>query len=601
MFSLNSRALAAEDFSDYYDVSYDILQDGKVKVTQNISIVNNTLNKYVSDYTLNVGSEKIEGVFAHDRLGELSPKISQKDGSSKINLVFKDKVVGAKRSLDWTLEYLSLDTAKKRGSVWEIIIPRLSYSPNIKDYNLELKVPISFGPEMFVSPPADERTHDGNFYHYRFRQETFAGTGIMLAFGESQKFTLDLTYHLKNDNFLSSFVEIALPPDIFGGQQMVIEEITPPPLQIRFDEDGNYLARYKVGGRTTLKVNLKGKVLVFHKAPSLVAAGKISETPVSLARQYTKPARFWEVEDPEIKTIATHLIDENISAAANAKKLYDYVTTHLNYGWEEVKKGALERQGAKKALRNKNAAVCMEYTDLLIALLRAAGIPARRLTGFAYSENDLFQPTPTDSLHTWVQLYLAKVGWISVDPTWGSTTRGLDYFSKLDTNHVVFAINGLSSETPYPAGTYKLSPEQRGDLKIDFLQDINYQPPTANLEVTWLPRKLRLENTSPVAALDLVAAVEQGDFKEELFPGTLPPYTVREFSLGLKNKRPLQVTLLYKDVSGRLQEETQILSLAEERESIAGNLFLLKLGLFAGLLLGLTILARRALRAHRRH
>lgn len=592
-------ALAAEDFSDYHNVSYDIQEDGKAKVTQNISIVNNTLSKYVFDYTLTVGSERIEEVFARDRLGELSPKISKKDGLSEINVVFKDKVVGAKRSLDWTLEYLSLETAKKRGAVWEIIIPRLTAAANIKAYDLEVRVPTGFGPEMFVSPAADEKTRDGSFYRYRFRQETFAGTGIMLAFGESQKFTLDLTYRLKNDNFLSSFVEIALPPDIFGEQQVVIEEMVPRPLQIRLDEDGNHLARYEIGGRATLEVNLKGKVLIFHKAPALKDSGKISETPLNLQRQYTKPARFWEVEDPEIRALAAGLVGKNVSAAANAKKIYDYVVANLNYGWEEVKKGALERQGAKKVLRNKNAAVCMEYTDLLVTLLRAAGIPARRLAGFAYSENNLFQPTPTDSLHTWVQLYLAKVGWISVDPTWGSTTRGLDYFSKLDTNHIVFAINGLNSETPYPAGTYKLSPEQRGDLKVDFLLEKNYLPPEALLKVTWLPKRLRLENVSPAAALDLTAEVKQSDFREEIFPGTLPPYAVREFPLSLKSKRPLEVTLLYKDFSGRLRGKTQSVPFTEERESAPDSLFLLKLGLTAGLGLGVMALALRALWAHR--
>ena len=44
--------------------------------------------------------------------------------------------------------------------------------------------------------------------------------------------------------------------------------------------------------------------------------------------------------------------------------------------------------------------------------------------------------------------------WRQIDPTWGSTTRR-DYFSTLDTSHIIFAIKGLSSETPYPAGAYK--------------------------------------------------------------------------------------------------------------------------------------------------
>ena len=47
-----------------------------------------------------------------------------------------------------------------------------------------------------------------------------------------------------------------------------------------------------------------------------------------------------------------------------------------------------------------------------------------------------------------------------VDPTWGSTTGGVDYFNTLDFDHFAFVIKGKDSSYPVPAGGYKLSQDQ---------------------------------------------------------------------------------------------------------------------------------------------
>lgn len=56
--------------------------------------------------------------------------------------------------------------------------------------------------------------------------------------------------------------------------------------------------------------------------------------------------------------------------------------------------------------------VCVEYSNLLIALLRSRGIPARYVSGYAYSEDD-----DTFIGHAWVEV-LAGGSWVSFDPTW---------------------------------------------------------------------------------------------------------------------------------------------------------------------------------------
>ena len=74
-----------------------------------------------------------------------------------------------------------------------------------------------------------------------------------------------------------------------------------------------------------------------------------------------------------------------------------------------------------------------------------------------------------DVLHSWPEYWDREKGlWGPVDPTWGSTTGGVDYFSKLDLRHFAFVIHGADSEKPYPPGSYKLGPNPQKDVFVSF-------------------------------------------------------------------------------------------------------------------------------------
>jgi hypothetical protein len=105
------------------------------------------------------------------------------------------------------------------------------------------------------------------------------------------------------------------------------------------------------------------------------------------------------------------------------------------------------------------------------------GIPARELNGYAIA-SDTGANTPLslnvqggDLLHAWVEFYDPEYGWIAIDPTWGSTSK-IDYFTKLDTNHLVFAIKGTDPYLPLPAGTYKTDGEKK-QVNVDFATSEN--------------------------------------------------------------------------------------------------------------------------------
>ncbi len=87
----------------------------------------------------------------------------------------------------------------------------------------------------------------------------------------------------------------------------------------------------------------------------------------------------------------------------------------------------------------------MEYSDLSISLLRAAGIPARMPVGYGYSGDLKKSPSVSDSLHSWVQAYIPNNGWINLDPTWGEKFNN---FGISDIDHLAFAIWGANDSQP---------------------------------------------------------------------------------------------------------------------------------------------------------
>ena len=279
--------------------------------------------------------------------------------------------------------------------------------------------------------------------------------GIAGAYGASQNFDITLTYTLNNSGVVPHLQEIALPPST-AYQNVTVQELTPSPQTVTSDADGNWLAKYQLGPRQTLAVTAKVSVSVFLSPRKDYNQVAIRE------EDYTKTEEYWQTGDAQITNLARQF--------TTARSIYDYVSTALRYDFDKVNSAA-PRLGAVGILKDPSRAVCMEFTDLFIAIARAAGIPARRVVGYAYTSNPKLRPLSlvSDVLHAWPEYYDRETNiWVPVDPTWANTTGGVDYFTKLDFNHIVFAINGMDSSLPYPAGYYR-SPDKTGrDIRVEF-------------------------------------------------------------------------------------------------------------------------------------
>ncbi|NDA64766.1 MAG: transglutaminase family protein, partial [Chitinophagia bacterium] len=260
--------------------------------------------------------------------------------------------------------------------------------------------------------------------------------------GNSTTYKAGFVFPLENKSSLSKNFDISLPPNT-PSQSVFIQSLEPKPDSTSLDADGNVIARYKLGANQ--KVNVKADILadVKYLRYDLSKSGTAKDIPNNLKATYTKPTKYWQSDNPDIVAKSKELTNGKATVADQVSAINKYVIETLEYNNEKIKYNI--RQGSLKALQNPANVVCLEYSDLTIALLRAAGIPARMPVGYGYSGDLKLSTSVSDSLHSWVETYVPNVGWINLDPTWGEKFNNLG-ISDLD--HLTFAIWGASDSTP---------------------------------------------------------------------------------------------------------------------------------------------------------
>jgi len=449
------QSFAQDNFDTTYNVTYAVNEAGTARVTMKVRLTNTTSDYYASSYKIRVGFDDLTNLVASDTKGVITPKLEKTKEGYGITLNFNDRVVGKGKTLNFTLTYDTKDIARKRGSVWSINIPGIADQKEFSDFTVSVVVPRSFGPPAFIKPKQENAT-------LTFTKKQLGTGGISIAFGKQQGLNFYLTYRLQNKNLFPIKTEIALPPTT-NYQEVLYTSIEPKPINVIQDKDGNWLAEYYLLPSQKINVIARGKAIL-----SLIPK-KQPESPDAL-KAYLKEQQYWPVSDKEIQRLAKEL--------KTPQAIYDYVVKTLKYDFSRVTDGK-PRLGAVGVLKNPSSAVCLEFTDLFIAIARAAGIPAREINGYAYTENDRQRPLSLvkDVLHAWPEYYDQKrEAWVMVDPTWGNTTGGIDYFTVFDFDHFTFVRKGMSSSYPIPAGGYKYSDKDEGkDVHVEFGQ-VEEQP-----------------------------------------------------------------------------------------------------------------------------
>lgn len=546
IFSFWAPKVSAEpEFSIAYNNTYDVSTLGKTHIVQQISLTNQTSGFFASEFNLSVGKTRIENVKVQDNRGPLEANVESDNEITAINIKFNQKIVGRGKGFSFTLSYDAPELAQKSGQIWEVNIPKLVNEEDVSDYKVTLLVPPTFGPLAFISPEPKEQNIGANSgfspskNSYFFEKSQLVKSGVSASFGKRQVYKFKLKYHLKNPTPTKIQTEIALPPDN-PYQKLSLDEIDPKPQDIRVDNDGNWLARYFLSAREMVDVSVSGFVEVYPKPRTK------KFVPEKNLNSYLYSQQYWEVDNVHIKKRAQEL--------KTPKDIYSFVVSYLAYSQERLQSETVRRQGAAFTIENPKNSVCMEFTDLFIALARAAGIPAREVNGFAFSQNEKLRPLSLkylgeDILHAWPEYYDPDQGWIQVDPTWENTSGGIDYFSKLDFNHIAFVHKGLSSTQPLPAGVYKTDSKKGGDIQVEFSESLpqkrsdlslDFDLPTRTFSGFPVSGNFIITNKGNQAEENLLLVISQEGgialSNQKIEIGTIPPFAKRQVPLNLQPK-----------------------------------------------------------------
>ncbi|HZZ98421.1 MAG TPA: transglutaminase domain-containing protein [Candidatus Saccharimonadia bacterium] len=453
-----SHLFAAQEFTTNLHATYIVNSTGTTTVSNEIHIKNNFSSIYAKQYALQVSSNRVANVLVTDSAGNsMNPDVTQTDAKTNIALVFPNKVIGKDQERVFTIRYDQPDVSMLAGTVLEVDVPKLTSPDEFAEYNVTIQVPQQFGDPAISNPSyAIQHTDLATVLNY-----VNAKNGINVLFGQKQSYAFQLRYHVNNPSISQGISQIALPPDT-PYQKMFYTSLTPQPDKIERDADGNWIATYTIGSQKEVEIDAQGYVNVYLK-PTV----QLSTTPQKIDKQYTTAQQFWELADPTIQSLAQKY--------RTPKAIYDYLVSGFTYNYDRLSQTTQQRMGAAQAVKNPTQALCEEFTDTFVAIARAQNISAREVNGYAYTDNSRLRPLSlvADVLHAWPEYYDPQQRlWIPIDPTWGNTTGGVDYFTKLDFNHITFAIHGLSSTKPFPAGVYKLPGQTGKDINVQVANDV---------------------------------------------------------------------------------------------------------------------------------
>jgi len=474
------------DFDTAYNIEYAIDSSLVVSVKENIGVINQNASAVPSSFIETITNISIYDIKVWDAKDkEIEPEVEIKEGQKEtiVKIPIKDPAIGKGKKTQVTLFYKTKDLAGKTGRILNLHIPKAPVSNFMQEYNVQVKIPRDFGPQISVTPNPVEEKMEEEGYVLLYNKQSLEKYGISASFGDYQIFDFELTYELQNNSFLAKNMSVTLPLQVENYQEVSLLDITPKPLRLKKDGNGNVIASFKVGGKKSLDVKVAGKAKVYTRETSAVNYDTDFVIPKELNR-FVKPQPYWETRDKEVLELAQSLTSKDRGVTQNALSIYTYITKNISYDFEKAKEGgSLTRKGALQTLKDKKG-LCLDFTDLFIALTRAAGIPAREVDGYAYAKDFGVTPTPSiHLLHSWAQYYSPQMGWVSVDPTWGATS-GLDYFSKLDNNHLAFVIKGIDSQNPQPSAKFKVNFSNDDFFNRDSLYDLKNLPQDGNFTLS---------------------------------------------------------------------------------------------------------------------
>jgi transglutaminase-like putative cysteine protease len=223
---------------------------------------------------------------------------------------------------------------------------------------------------------------------------------------------------------------MALIRDLPPYQSVRSIEITPTTYTLITDEYGNRHAEFDLSDMapgSTIPIQVAYRVAVHE--PAFDLSDCRGSMPGDMPGEFTQAELHVESNNVQVVELSRELSEGKDTVCDQVRAFYDYVGNSLVYSYNGADWGA-------QAALGEMGADCTEYASLMMALARAAGIPARYFEGlWAGGEA---APMDARTEHAWLEVYLPGAGWVPMDPTLGrSSVSREEHFAHLPPDHIV--------------------------------------------------------------------------------------------------------------------------------------------------------------------
>jgi transglutaminase-like putative cysteine protease len=226
--------------------------------------------------------------------------------------------------------------------------------------------------------------------------------------------------------------------DGVGMTGVSVVDISPPPTDWYRDANGNEIAFWQIGDQDTQTYRVVFDVMVqpidYDIDPSDIGEYDVTSP---LHQRYTQASSWVQSDDPEIVRQARRIVGSETNPYRQAQLLHRWVADNIGSG---------PTVDALTALHGRKGS-CAGHSALLIALLRALGIPARPVSGLHTVYQGTFEsgfckpsaspqapPNCTVYQHSWTEFLLPGYGWVQCD-----ASAGLRNFAGIDEPRIILS------------------------------------------------------------------------------------------------------------------------------------------------------------------
>ncbi len=239
-----------------------------------------------------------------------------------------------------------------------------------------------------------------------------AGEVVELSFGEMMK------ARAESPSVATRLDQV----EVFGLTRVVIPKALPDsvhtvPGQVKWVVTGLPESFQKETPRQKYRPTTEGKVEVTLTATPPTATGARIPLKDPEGGANLKSTIVVESDRAEIKALARKIAGTEKDAYTLAKKASAWVGTNLRKSYGTSADRASE-------VLHQMKGDCTEHSLLTVALLRALGIPAKRIDGLVYLINE--DRIPALYWHEWVEAWVGE--WTQLDPTFGQPVADATHF-----------------------------------------------------------------------------------------------------------------------------------------------------------------------------